>query len=505
MRIHLKGRTEKWIKTAIIAAINLLLWVIPSNVAYLIAQNRDVLLGRYSVAHLTWIFLLIPISIMALYLIWSNEENKKKRQFQITALSLSIIVPLLLVDLFMRLAQPKQYIRHKSYYHLAPNKVDHGTNHDVPENAFAYPQMRPGYPDIEYTLTTDKRGFRNKTNLEKYDIIALGDSFTEGSNVTDDDVWTTKLAQKSNLTVYNLGMAGSHPGIYLETLKRFGITLSPKIVLCMVYEGNDFRESNYKREDTFVRNVSNCFKNSPLRLALMELLINSFSSRKSTTLENSVSSSDSSTGSDKANTNTATMSALSWLPVAVPDGTDAKYYTFTVKNLLAHFEKRNKFEHSKGCRQAFANLRHIKEICHANNIHLVIVYAPDKSHVLLPLIQHNVPPENLRAFMALKENKLPPSDQLMDTVMARLDVQESAVKEFCRQESIGFISLTEPLREGIAQGRQLYFTYDDHWTPIGHEVVANTISSSIYEHPIVQKIIDNKSPELKIHANRSEN
>jgi len=74
----------------------------------------------------------------------------------------------------------------------------------------------------------------------------------------------------------------------------------------------------------------------------------------------------------------------------------------------------------------------------------------------------------------------------MDTVMARLDVQESAVKEFCRQESIGFISLTELLREGIAQGRQLYFTYDDHWTPIGHEAAANTISHYIHEHPVVK-------------------
>jgi len=479
----LKGRVEKWIKTAIIAAVNVLLWAIPSNVAYLIAQNRDVLLGRYGVAHLTWMFLLIPISIIALYLIWSNEKNKKKRQFQVTALTLSIIVPILLVDLLMRLAQPKQYIMHKDYYHRAPNTIVHGTIHDVPENAFSYPEMRPGYPDIEYTLTTDERGFRNKTNLEKYDIVALGDSFAEGSNVTDDDLWAGILAQKSKLTVYNLGMAGGHPGIYLETLKRFGITLSPKMILCMIYEGNDFRDSNYKREDTFGHHVSNYFKSSPMRLALQELLIGRLGSAESKTSEDSLTSGDSHAGSDNADTHT---SALSWLPVAVPDGPDAKYYAFTVKSLLAHFQTKDTFLRSKGCKQTFVNLRQIKEICNSNNIRTITVYAPDKSHVLLPLIRHNVPPESLRAFMALKENNLPPSDELMDTVMARLDVKESAVKEFCRQESIGFISLTEPLREGIAQGRQLYFTYDDHWTPTGHEVVANTISHYINEHPVVK-------------------
>jgi hypothetical protein len=484
MKTASEGRVGKWITTAIITAVNFLLWAIPSNVPYLIAQNRDVLLGRYSVAHLTWLFLLIPISLMTLYLTWSNEKNKKRRQFQITALTLSIIVPILLVDLFMRPAQPKQYVMQKSYYYRTPNAALSGTFCDVPENAFSYPTMRPGYPDIEYALTTDKRGFRNKIDLEKYDIITLGDSFTEGSNVTDDEVWATLLAQKSTMTVYNLGMAGGHPGTYLETFKRFGLNLSPKIVLCMICEGNDFRDSNYERNDTVGHQVSNYFKSSPLRHTLEELMIRHLGSTDDNTPEDSAASDNNPAGSDKAVADTASFNALSWLPVAIPDGPDAKYYTFTVKNLLAHFVSRDTFLRSKSCRKTFANLRQIKEICNANNIRYMIVYAPDKSHVLLPIIRQKVSPESLRAFMALKENNLPPADKLMDAVMARLDVKESEVKKLCQQESIEFISLTEPLREGIAQGRQLYFTYDDHWTPIGHEVVANTISQYVDEHPV---------------------
>jgi hypothetical protein len=486
MKIHLKGRTEKWIKTVIIATGNFLLLVIPSNVPYLIAQNRDVLLGRYSVAHLTWIFLLIPISIMALYLIWSNEENKKRRQFQIAALTLSIIVPILLVDLFMRLTQPKQYIMHRSYYYRVPNKVVGGTFRDVPENAFSYPTMRAGYADIEYTLTTDKRGFRNRTDFDKYDVVVLGDSFAEGSNVTDDEIWVNLLAQKSSLTVCNLGMAAGHPGTYLEAFKRFGADLSPKLVLCMVYEGNDFRDSNFQREDTFGHRLSNYFKRSPLRLALEELMIRRLGSAESKTSEDSVTSSDSHVESEKADAYTTRVSALSWLPVAVPDGPDAKFYAFTVKSLLADFQNRDTFLHSKGCQQTFVNLRQIKEICNAENIRLVIVYAPDKPHVLLPLIQHKVPPENLLAFMALKENNLPIAEELMDTVLTRVEIKESEVKEFCRRESVKFVSLTEPLRKGIAHGRQLYFTYDDHWTPIGHVVAENTIFRYIDEHSMAK-------------------
>jgi hypothetical protein len=490
MKIASEGRAGKWIKSAIIVAINILLWAIPSNVSYLIAQNRDVLLGRYSVARLTWVFLLIPISIMALYLTWSNEENKKRRQFQITALTLSIVITIILADLFMRPAQNKQYVLHKSYYHRTPNTVFSGTFYDVPENAFSYPTMRPGYSDIEYTLTTDKRGFRNKTDLEKYDVITLGDSFTEGSNVTDNEIWAALLAQKSKITVYNLGMAGGHPGTYLETFKRFGLNLSPKIVICMICEGNDFRDSNFKRKDTFGYKLNNYFKSSPVRRALEELMVRHLGSTAGNTSEDLLGSRDNPVGSNKTDVDTNSLKALSWLPVAIPDELDAKYYTFTVKNLLAHFDDKETFLRSKSCQKTFANLRQINEICKSNDIRFIMIYAPDKSHVLLPIIQHKVSPESLRAFMLLKASNLPPTDKLIDTVLTRLDIKESEVKKFCREESIEFVSLTEPLREGINLGRQLYFTYDDHWTPIGHEVVANTISRYVEEHPFEKQIID---------------
>jgi hypothetical protein len=473
----------KWIQTIIIAIVNLLLWVIPGNVAYLIAQNRDILLGRYSITQLTWAIFLIPVSLLWLYLIWSNEENKKKRQFQVTAIVLSIIIPVFLIDLLLRLAQPKQYIVDEKIYHRAPDSVFKGTIHDVPENAFAYPQMRPGYPDIEFTLTTDKVGFRNKTSFEKCDIIALGDSFTEGSNIDDEDIWTVKLAQKSNMSVCNLGMAGSYPERYMETLKKFGIALSPGAALCVLYEGNDFRDSNYEREDTITYKISNYFKASPLRIAIRNVLINKLSSSKNKVTKGSGLAKNNNAESEKEDSNSVTTGALSWLPAPVPPGPDAKYYTFTVKNLCAHFVEKESFLRTRGCKQTLANLRLIKKLCSENKIHLIIVYAPDKSHVLMPLICDNISAETLREFMALKAKKLPPADKLEETVLARLDNEEQVFKEFCEKESLEFISLTLPLRKEAALGRQVYFTYDDHWTPIGHEVVADTINDFLNELP----------------------
>lgn len=485
----MKRNLPKWITTAVIILVNLFLWVVPSNVAYLVAQNRDVLLGRYGMDRFTSMLLLIPVSIMVLYLAWSNQRNKRQRQFKVMAVSISVLVSILVMDVFARLMNPKRYIKKEHYYYRVPNKIDHGTFRDEPDKAFAYPVIRPGYPDIEYTLTVDKRGFRNKTDFEKYDVVILGDSFAEGSNVSDDQFLPVLLAQKTGKKVYNLGMSAGHPGTYLETLKKFYQELSPRVVICMLYEGNDFRDANFRRENALVW-LSGYFKRSPIRRAIDKFLIRYFGSAQA----------DSPAGSALVEAEPAEAgqacpersrgegddeiipgspsnppTAISWMPIAVPDGPDARYYTFKVKRLLTLFVNRDDFLASYGCRKAFGAFQQIKKICDEKNMRFIVVYAPDKPHMLLPLIKDKITSEQLHAFMSLKGKNLPPAEELMNVVLARLGVKESAVEEFCRQQSIEFVSLTEPLRRKISEGRQAYFTYDQHWTPIGHEVAADTL------------------------------
>lgn len=473
IKAALKSRQAKWITTAIILLANALLWIIPSNVAYLIAQNRDVLLGRYSLGHFTALFLLIPISAAMLYLTWANERNEKERRFKVIAISLCVLVSLIVMDIVARLVLHRRYVAEQTYFHRPPNTVQAGTAKDVPEEAFLYPRTPPGYPDIEYTMTTDKRGFRNKTDLDRYDVVVLGDSFAEGSHITDDEVWPALLTQKSSLTVYNLGMSSGHPGTYLETLKKFGPELSPEIALCLLYEGNDFRESNFEEANSLSNQIEHCFKTSPLRNALKNLFIRCFASKAPKPPVRSAD--DLRNAATWVETTGKTSAAISWLPVSVPEGPNGKYYTFTVKSLLEHFVTDRQFLGEKGTKNTFAALTEIKKTCAEKGIRLIIAYAPDKPHVLLPLIARTVSPEQLRAFMALKGKKLPPADKLLDVLLPRLDVQEFAIRDFCRTESIEFISLTEPLRRIIAEGAQAYFAYDSHWTPIGHKIVAETI------------------------------
>ncbi len=464
----MKKNLDKWIITAILIIVNLLFWIIPSDLAYNVAQERDILLGRYTVDHFTTLLLLIPVTVLILCSVWSKKKKRTKEDwFRFIAVSMSVVFSIVIVDVFLRITQNQYYIKKTNYFHRVPNTVNSGIMKDIPVTAFSYPTTPAGYPDIKYTLTIDRRGFRNKTDLEKYDVVVLGDSFTEGSHVSDEQAWPVLLAKKCNCSVYNLGMSSGNPVTYLEILKRFGLELSPKIVVCMLYEGNDFRAANFSDEKSDESwSFSNLFKTSPLRQSIERAFIR-YLGPLNTNRQN--------------NPKTAPIKpshplyTVSWLPLAIPDGPDTKYYAFKVKRLLAHLKSREEFINSAGCKATLDTIRNIKEICAQNNIRLITVYAPDKPHVLLPLVRDKLSPEKLRAFMALKKDNLPPEDEPMEIVLKHLPIQESVVEEFCRRESIGFVSLTEPLRGKILEGQQAYFTYDQHWTPIGQQVAAETL------------------------------
>jgi hypothetical protein len=60
-----------------------------------------------------------------------------------------------------------------------------------------------------------------------------------------------------------------------------------------------------------------------------------------------------------------------------------------------------------------------------------------------------------------------------------MDTFEEVMRQFCRQEAIEFISLTEILRQQMLAGRQAYFTYDQHWSPEGHRIVAEYLAGAL--------------------------
>jgi hypothetical protein len=130
----------------------------------------------------------------------------------------------------------------------------------------------------------------------------------------------------------------------------------------------------------------------------------------------------------------------------------------------------------------------MNRLCTAAGARFVLVFAPTKARVVLPLVADRLDAAKIRAFTAIDYKKpLPDADAFLPELLARLDARESVIADWCREESIPFFSTTQALRDAIAAGRQTYYSYDQHWTPVGHEVVARAVVDFLRERDMIDQ------------------
>ena len=107
-----------------------------------------------------------------------------------------------------------------------------------------------------YEWETDDLGFKNLYDVahkDKVDIVAIGDSFTEGMGVATDKIWSSILTANGYST-YNLGVQAYAP-IQLEgSLRKYGINLKPDYIII------GYTRATFQREGAFF-NMDNEFKN----------------------------------------------------------------------------------------------------------------------------------------------------------------------------------------------------------------------------------------------------
>ncbi len=114
-------------------------------------------------------------------------------------------------------------------------------------------------------LSTDRYGFPNPANTvyKDIDIVLLGDSFTRGACV--DENQTLRYFLNNSLSTISLGNGGSFYSYY-ATFKEYVKIVKPKFTIINVYEGNDFIDldeesktylKNYILERNFSQNLIN--------------------------------------------------------------------------------------------------------------------------------------------------------------------------------------------------------------------------------------------------------
>lgn len=469
-------------------------WAIPGPVPALVAQQEPLLLGRYTAGHFAALALGTIVLGLVATLLWSRRGIAECIALLLLATGSTAAAVVIVASVARETISPR-YVARPVESLVAdpalrarlggpattrePNFRWEVLREDLPAPGRTYPNRAPGHPAIPVTLTTDDRGLRNPPRTGSYDVVVAGDSFTEGSMVSDDQTWWHLLAARTGLRVYNTGVSGLTVREYLNNWAAFGLDTGARTLVVTVYEGNDWKplaplpprpargaalpSPSALPTRAGVPDWLPAFSwdPSPLRarteLALVQLLAP--------------------IGADWP---TPATEGLSWMPVPVHAGGATRHYAFEPKHMMRLDWEPAAFAAAPEWTTNEAVLAELAALARERGVRLILAYAPVKPHVVLPLVRDQVTAGQLRAFAAYRAGRhpaLPPAEPFRARLFAHLDTQEHVLRDWCAAERIEFVSLTAPLRERMAQGDPVYFTYDPHWTERGHLAVADHLAA----------------------------
>ena len=306
------------------------------------------------------------------------------------------------------------------------------------------------------TVTMDEMGFCNAevsySQSESFDIIAIGDSFTWCEGVNPEQTWPHILRQQLEASVYNLGMPGVGPYAYLQIFRKYGIQKSPRLVIFNIFEGNDL--GNAVRHQRYVNMNHEAVME---KAGGLELLYNrikeSYPFRKSIALN-------------------LCLSLLRMGYGGLVEGEEISYY-YTIRDgdERIPFNPENTDVEDVTYAQAIARgeftaeilgdpLLRFKDLSEEFGFRPLVMYSPS-AHTVYSDYTEFRDPEVGRALAANSQ------------------IVRGYLRAFCEQNKMPFLDLAEYLGERIEPvraDRLLYFRYNLHYTPLGHEEVARAVA-----------------------------
>jgi hypothetical protein len=271
----------------------------------------------------------------------------------------------------------------------------------------------------------DQNGCRNEHDLQKADMVAVGDSMVEGITVPTAELMTSLVGRAQGKVVANLGQSAYGPQQELASLKRFGLPLHPDTVLWVFSEASDLGDVVWY--DALKRNPegfwTSFYQRSFSRTAYKTFLL-AFGSKRDGIRRSGVI--------DRSSGNHVTMYFLA--PAAPLTTRDLGALDETVHIVAEAYQ-----------------------LSQAQKAHLIFVFAPDKFRVFHEFCSFSQASE-CRNWAA---NDLPQRMRKAITSIA---------------SDIGYVDLTPNLVDAVKQGQVPYYPDDAHWSPAGHKIAADTIN-----------------------------
>lgn len=307
-------------------------------------------------------------------------------------------------------------------------------------------------------LVTDRFGLRNVEPLQnRYDIVALGDSFTYGTSVSMP--WPQRLGEIVHQSALNLGWEGVGPLEERDLFEQYGQDKKPRWVIVAFFEGNDLNDTaSYTRADPL---LVWRFLRYYVKQAVQIVSPNSVAPSRPT----------------------STPPPSEYLyPLAMRVGKsqqDETLFTFYLSWLTA---QRQAIQSSRQWTLIRAAWRTIRARLTGTESHLLIVYVPTKEHLLL--LKNRDPLIVRRIFQTVPSVVTDSSGFLTqgkdmanpDTVLEHIDDQAQSIGALASDLELDFLDLSSCFIYRMEQGDRLYYEYDTHWNQSGHDLAAEMIA-----------------------------
>jgi hypothetical protein len=302
----------------------------------------------------------------------------------------------------------------------------------------------------EYMPAYDANGFRLPLRpSERYDVVALGDSFTEAYVVAR--TWADVLAEQSGLSVLNMGVRGYGMVEAARIFREFPPAAPPRVVIVAYFEGNDLSNAQTIDERPFVYPNAARPPDEARQNALWRF--------EHTPQER-----------------------YKYPMTAVLNGREQPI-TLLEGYIWALNMTREEVERSNALARIADAWRDIQ--AHADGACVVLAYLPSKERAFLP---HIPAEQRARAFDTPYRNRVDENGVMLieeargttyDTLLPLMDNVRHAVLARAEAEGLRVIDLTPAVLEATANGALLYYVYDTHANQDGNDLFGRVIAEQL--------------------------
>jgi hypothetical protein len=311
--------------------------------------------------------------------------------------------------------------------------------------------MRPVPPpddqlEARVTYRTDELGFPNPAPVpENVDIIVLGRSFSMGAQSSDP--WPQQLNEKGGYNVLNLSQTGSGIATKTRYLQKFGLIRNPQWIIVEVLPSMDI--IGYQPDTkTLIQSVP---------FAVIHTLTH--------------------------NQSPSNAPGDSYIyPVRLDIPPRSVELTFFSYYLSALTVNQTDLESSKQWQDFNQQLLKLVEIARSNKVCVILLYAPTKPDIYLPLVQDlsqlkpvrsEITPWKLTANHNLEQDRSLSSDFL--SMQNNASAGRRLLSIFAAQHQIVFVDPSISMTQAILDGKAPFMRYDSHWSALGHQLVSDLV------------------------------